>query len=224
MGFVPRLNVVKIGATSGLAKTLSLSYERVLNSDISVSLTASYMLPIRPEGLLNLETDVLTMGGDRELKGIFITPEVKWYVEKSDVRPAPRGFYVGAYLRYSNLRYTSVVSAVSSETEGAFESDIQIDLTEMGFGVDAGYQLLMCKDRIAVDFIFFGPRYCLYNLKVDAELGGNGELYQDLEEALEKLLGRDLAPVDIELEKSGSTSASRSGLGYRAGFKIGYAF
>ena len=45
-----------------------------------------------------------------------------------------------------------------------------------------------------------------------------------LEEALEKFLGRDVVPVDIELEKSGTTTVNRSSLGYRMGFKIGYAF
>lgn len=222
--FAPRLNVLKIGGSSGLFSILSLSYERVLNPDLSVSLTGSYLMPIRPEGLLNLETEDLVIGGDREFSGWFITPEVKWYLEDNDVRPAPRGFYVGAYLRASNMRYSSTVSGTASgTTSGEFKSDLQIDLSELGFGIDAGYQLLI-KDRVAVDFIFFGPRYSLYTIKVDADLQGDGALFEDLEQALEGLLGRDIVPMDINLETSGSTSNNWNGLGYRVGFKIGYAF
>jgi hypothetical protein len=224
-GYAPRLNVIKVGGSSGLFSILSLSYERVLNTELSVSLTGSYLMPVRPEGLLNLETDELVIGGDREFKGWFITPEVKWYLEHSDSRPAPRGFYMGAYLRASNMRYTSTVSGTSTGTSasGEFTSDLQIDLTELGFGIDAGYQLLI-KDRVAIDFIFFGPRYSLYTLKVDADLQGDGELFDDLASALEKLLGREIVPVNIDLDKSGSSSSTSNGLGYRMGFKIGYAF
>ena len=105
-----------------------------------------------------------------------------------------------------------------------FTSDLEMDLQELGFGLNAGYQLLMCKDRIALDFVFFGPRISFYTLKLEADLQGDGTLVEDLEEAIEDALGRDITPVDIDLETSGSTSTNWSGLGYRLGFKIGYAF
>ena len=94
----------------------------------------------------------------------------------------------------------------------------------MGFGIDAGYQLLMMHDRLAVDFVFFGPRLSLYTLKVEADLHGDGELFEDLADALSDRLGREVVPVDIDLETSGSTTSNSTGLGYRLGFKIGYAF
>ena len=178
IGHVPRLNVIKIGGSSGFANTLSFSYERVLNPDLSVALTASYMLPIQPEGLLNLETEDLVIGGDRELTGIFITPEVKWYpTQRSTTGASGAGFYVGAYARWSDMRYTSSISGVSESNGSTVNADLQMDLIEYGLGIDAGYQLLMCKDRVAVDFVFFGPRFSAYTLKVDAELDGDGELY-----------------------------------------------
>ena len=109
VGYVPRNNIIKLGGSSGLFSILSINYERVLNPELSVALTVSYMLPLQPEGLLNFETEELVIGGDRELTGFFLTPEVKWYLETSDPRPAPRGFYMGAYARFSNVKYTSQV-------------------------------------------------------------------------------------------------------------------
>lgn len=221
--FPERKNVVKLGLSSGLLSTIALSYERVLNDELSVALTTSYMLPHRSSGFLDLSTENLDLTSGSEIKGWFLTPEVKWYLEKSDVRPAPRGFYMCAYARMSDLRLDAGFSGVT-DTSGTITGDLQVDLIEAGLGIGAGYQLLMAHDRLAIDFLFFGPRYSLYTLKVDAELQGDEGLIDDLGQALEQALGRDIVPFDIQLEKSGTTSTSSSGLGYRVGFKAGYAF
>ena len=221
--FPERKNVIKLGVSSGILSTISLNYERVLNDELSVAFTASYMLPHRASGFLDLQTENLDLTSGREISGWFLTPEVKWYLEKSDVRPAPRGFYLCAYARLSDLRLTAGFEGVT-DTSGTIKGDLQVDLIEAGLGVGAGYQLLMAHDRVAIDFIFFGPRYSLYTVKVDAELQGDQQLIDDLGQSLEQALGRDIVPFDIELEKTGTTSTSSNGLGYRLGFKVGYAF
>lgn len=224
--FPQRSNLVKIGFSSGIIQTISLNYERVLNPDMSVALTGSYMVPRSGGGLLDLQTEEITLSSNRELSGIFITPEVKWFVETNDPRPAPRGFYIGAYARYSDMRFTAEMNAsgTGTDVQGTAYGDLQIDLIEAGLGFSAGYQLLAIKDRLVFDIIFFGPRWSLYTLKVDAEFNGEGELAEDLGEALEEALGRDILPVDINIEKSGTTNSSTSSMGYRFGIKIGYAF
>jgi hypothetical protein len=184
------------------------------------------MMPRRGSGLFDLQTEEITLSSNRELSGYFFTPEVKWFVETDDVRPAPRGFYIGAYARYSHMRFTAEVSAsgAGTDVEGTAYGDLQLDLNEAGLGFSAGYQLLAIKDRLVFDIIFFGPRWSLYTMKLDADLGGEGELAMDLEEALEEALGRDIMPVDVSVNKSGSTSSTSNSLGYRFGIKIGYAF
>lgn len=224
--FPLRQNLIKIGLTSGFASTVSINYERVLNDEWSVAMTASYMLPRRPDGLVDLETEHIDLSSNREMTGWFITPEVKWYLEKNDVRPAPRGFYVGGYARVSNLRLTSELhgTAASTETNGSIDGNLKVNLLEYGLGIDAGYQLLMAHDRLALDFVFFGPRYSLYTLKVEADLAGEGDLAEDLESALEDALGRDILPLNVDVSAKGSTSTTSNSLGYRFGFKLGYAF
>ncbi|HRH69459.1 MAG TPA: DUF3575 domain-containing protein [Flavobacteriales bacterium] len=221
-----RLNLVKLGLSSGFASTISLNYERVLNQDISVAMTVSYMLPRRNGGLLDLQTDEIDMSSNRKLSGVFFTPEVKWFLEKSDTRDAPRGFYMGAYGRYSNMRLTAEMSASGEGTDvsGTAYGNLQVDLIEAGLGIDAGYQILALNERLVFDFVFFGPRWSYYTLKVDAEFNGEGELAEDLEQALEDALGRDIVPLNVDVAKSGSSTSGVSSMGYRAGLKIGYAF
>jgi hypothetical protein len=226
VGFIPRRNLVKVGLTSSFVKALSLNYERVLNDDWSVALTVTYMLPLTPSSLFDLDAANITIGADRKLTGYYLTPEVKWFVEKSDKRPAPRGLYVGAYLRYSNTRYTSSISAIATGTDagGRINTDLRIDLFEFGIGPAVGYQFLCLHDRLAIDAIFFAPRWSLYKLKVEADLEGDGALYSDLAQAIEDRLGRDASELRIDLATTGSTTIDRNSLGYRYGIKLGYAF
>lgn len=226
VGFIPRKNLVKIGMTSTIANTVSLNYERVLGPELSVAFTVSYMLPLVPSGFFDLDADNITFSADRKLTGIYFTPEVKWFVEKSDKRPAPRGLYVGAYLRFSDTRYTADLSAEASGTDasGSIMTSLQIDLLEYGIGPQMGYQFLAIKDRMVVDVVFFAPRFSLYTLKVKADLQGEGELADDLAQAIEDKLGRGISNPSIDLSTSGSTTVDRNSLGYRYGIKIGYAF
>lgn len=226
VGHIPRLNLVKVGVTSGFANILSLNYERVLNEDLSVAMTVSYMLPLRPGALLDLSATDISFGADRTLTGYYLTPEVKWFLETSDKRPAPRGLYVGAYLRWSDTRYTSSITATGSGTDasGSFNSNVRIDLFEAGVGPSLGYQFLAWKDRLVFDCIFFAPRFSYYKLKVAADLHGEGDLYSELEQAIEDKLGRDIAPLDLDLSTTGTTTVDRGSFGYRYGIKIGYAF
>jgi hypothetical protein len=226
VGYSPRLNLIKLGASSTIANTIALSYERVLNPDLSVCLTVSYMLPLKPGRLLDLDAENLTFESDRKLTGVFFTPEVKWFLEKSDKRPAPRGLYVGAYLRYSDMRFTSSLSATGTGTDasGSINTSCRIDLFEYGIGPSVGYQFLAIKDRLVIDALFFAPRFSIYTLKVKADLQGDGELASDLAQAIEDKLGRDITNASINLSTTGSTTIDSNSLGYRFGIKVGYAF
>ena len=226
VGYIPRKHLIKVGVSSAIASTIALSYERVLNPDLSVSLTVGYMLPMKPGRLLDLNAENLAFEGDRKITGIFITPEVKWFLEKSDKRPAPRGLYVGAYLRYSDIRFTSSLSATGTGTNGSgsVKTSCRIDLIEYGIGPSVGYQFLAINDRLVIDALFFAPRFSLYTLKVKADLQGNGELASDLAQAIEDKLGRDIMNTSIDLSTTGSTTVNSNSLGYRFGFKFGYAF
>jgi hypothetical protein len=59
---------------------------------------------------------------------------------------------------------------------------------------------------------------------VQADLQGDGALADDLANSLEDLLGRDIAPISIDVSETGTTTIDRNSLGYRYGIKVGYAF
>jgi hypothetical protein len=224
--FALRRNVLKAGLSSGLVRTGSVMYERVLNDEWSVALTASYLFPGKPAGFFDLHTNDIDLSSGRRLTGWFLTPEVRWYLEKSDVRPAPRGFHLGGYGRISNMRFTSGFSAVGtgSDASGSVTGDIRIDLSELGLGIQAGYQMLLIHERLALDFIFFGPRWSYYTLKVKADLQGEGQLAEDLQQALEEALGREIVPVSVEVKSNGTSTSGLNAFGYRFAIKVGYAF
>ena len=221
-----REHLVKLGLSSGAVRTLSLTYERVIHPDWSGAVTFSYMFPGKPAGFIDLNTTEVTFSSDRSLKGWFITPEMRWYLETSDTRDAPRGFHLGGYFRLSNISFDASLTAEStgSDASGRVDGSLAVDLFEFGIGIQAGYQLLMVKDRLALDFIFFGPRASFYALEVDARLSGEGELATDIQQALEELLGRDIIPIDVEVRSNGVATSDVLGFGYRFGIKLGYAF
>ena len=82
---------------------------------------------------------------DRSLKGWFITPELRWYLETSDTRDAPRGFHLGGYARVSNISFDASLSATGTGTDasGSVQGLLAVDFFEFGIGIQAGYQLLM---------------------------------------------------------------------------------
>ena len=84
--------------------------------------------------------------------------------------------------------------------------------------------MLVLHDRLALDFIFFGPRWSYYTLKVKADLQGEGQLAEDLQQALEAALGREIVPVSVEVNSNGTSTSFLSYFGYRFAIKVGYAF
>lgn len=226
VGFMPRTHLVKLGLTSAAVRTLGLNYERVLDDRRSVGLTMAWMLPGRPAQLLDLSTEQVVIGGDRSMSGLYFTPEMKWFVERSDARPAPRGLYVGVYGRYGHTRYDASVTAMGSGegVAGDVTGSLRIRLDEYGVGAMLGYQFLAVGDRLAVDLLFLAPRWSFMRLGVQAELDGDGQLFEDLAQALEERLGREVTPFSVDLSTTGNTTLDRSGLGLRAGIRIGYAF
>ena len=127
-------------------------------------------------------------------------------------------------LGYSDTRYKADLSVVSISENEESSSKLQIDLIEFGVGPSLGYQFLAIHDRLVMDFLLFAPRWSVYRLKVKADLQGDGELADELEQAIEDRLGRDLVNTSIDLSTTGTTIVDRNSLGYRYGIKLGYAF
>ena len=130
-----RANAFKVNLFSPLVKTGSFFYERKLNEKSTAQLGF---------GFTSYTPD------DVSLKGIFLTPEYRFYLSGE----AMNGFYVGPYVRYQNLK-------LEDKTPG---SEGKATLNTFGGGLVVGRQWLF-SDRITLD-IFAGPNYSAGDVKV----------------------------------------------------------
>lgn len=146
-------NLIKVGLSDIVYGDYSLSYERMINSNNSLTLKVGYLQPnssllIKPTYFSTSELTVKSVDG-----GFNTSAEYRFYLGK---QKAPRGFYVAPYARYGQINgvYTDVVR------ETLF--NVSSTGSMMGVGVQLGAQWLI-KNLISIDFSFFGAgieRYC----------------------------------------------------------------
>ena len=131
-----KMNAFKVNIFRPIVKTGSFFYERALNEKSSAQLGVGFTSYNR-EGV--------------KIKGIFFTPEYRFYLSGE----ALNGFYVGPYVRYQNLKIT--------DTEDGTED--KATLSTFGGGVVVGRQWLF-SDIVTLD-IFAGPNYNSGKVKYD---------------------------------------------------------
>jgi hypothetical protein len=95
--------------------------------------------------------------------GVGITPEFRYYVSNAR-QDAPRGVYLGPYVRYRNIS----TSAGDDVDEGAWESNL------IGGGLILGHQWLF-GDAFVLD-MFIGPGFRSTNTRV---VSTSGTITQD---------------------------------------------
>jgi outer membrane autotransporter protein len=139
------------GSAASQAQTLktnilapvSLYYEQPITEKISVNVGASYDV---------LTTGVSLTGGTRSGFSSYSIPvDVRFYLGDPD--EPNTGFYLGPYIKYRHYGYTL-------ETTSIFTTSTQkntYSYNALGFGVMAGYQLLI-TDNLTADF-FLGAGY-----------------------------------------------------------------
>jgi len=135
---VAQTNAIKINILSPVARTFNIAYEK------AISETGSFQLGFYYTG---------AKSGDLKLSGFGITPEYRFYLSQT---PAPNGFYVAPFIRYTNYKLT--YDDGTDKAEGT--------LTSFGGGVVVGRQWVF-KERVTFD-IFIGPKYQSTDTKTDS--------------------------------------------------------
>src|SRR5882762_7411500 len=128
-------NAIKINLLSPVARTFNIAYER------KVSDNGSFQLGFYYTG---------AKSGDLKLSGFGITPEYRFYLSQT---PAPNGFYVAPFMRYTSYDLT-----YNNGTDKASGS-----VTSFGGGLVVGRQWVF-KERVTLD-MFIGPKYQSRNAK-----------------------------------------------------------
>ncbi len=134
-------NVIKLNPLSLAVLTLNVQYERALSQATSAQL-----------GVFYTGFSFNVGDGKWSYSGVGITPEFRYYVTNS-AQDAPRGLYVGPWVRYQSFNTKIVVEDffTGQEEEG------KISATNIGGGAILGYQWLF-GDSFSLD-MFLGPGY-----------------------------------------------------------------
>ncbi len=166
-------NILKINTTS-LPSNVGLTYERVLTSKISLSLSGSFKVPDQSgffdfDGLSSIAGDLIPELGDtvnslfsknafdldfipKETKW-FVMPEVRYYFKE-----APRGFYTGLFFKYreyameNNISYRDATNADYRN----YEVDFQMNTASAGLGIGVQSNLLKW---LTLDIYFIGVQF-----------------------------------------------------------------
>lgn len=134
---------IKVNLLSPVVRTFNIAFERAISENGSLQLGFYYT---------GAKVDEV------KFSGFGLTPEYRIYLSQS---PAPNGFYVAPFLRYTNYKLT----AESTTDEATF--------TSFGGGVLVGRQWVF-KERVTFD-LFIGPKYQSRDLKVTS--GSDSETF-----------------------------------------------
>ena len=132
-------NVIKLNFLSPIAQTLNLSYEHTVGTTQSFQL-GFYYTGAKSSGV--------------KLRGFGITPEYRFYF--GEEKPAPDGFYIAPFLRYTNYNLTA--NDGNTRSTGT--------LTSFGGGFVVGRQWVF-KKRATFD-MFVGPKTQSRNITTDS--------------------------------------------------------
>lgn len=135
-------NIIKVNYLSPFAATGSFFYERVINEKMSAQLGFSY-------SKFSTGSIIPALFGDTRVKlqGYAITPEFRYYLSSTE---APRGFFIGPFLRY---RHSDAQANIKRENAEPIQADA--DFTTIGAGMLVGGQWVFGK-HFSMD-IFMGP-------------------------------------------------------------------
>jgi len=210
-------NVIKFNPTPmliwGDVKNITLSYERLITNNQSLSLQAGYLLFPR------LTDDVianLIRLTSREKHGVNLALDYRYYPGSRNRRPAPDGVYIGAYLSYYGFRFHNNfdVLNVSADQNGHLQGALNI----VNAGLALGYQFIFWK-RFSVDLLLFGPSASWYSGRLDI----NGNLDPDQIAELDQEMVRKL----MERFPFLGTLFSGESLeftGFRSTFSVGFRY
>ena len=206
-------NIVKLGLTNLLIKDFQINYEWTSKKHegfaFLVHLGFRPNLPFSPSRDTDLTVDYQRLGYGYE---------VRYYANLK--KTVPTGFYIGLYSNTRLFKF-DINDRESGET-GNFNGK----LNQGTFGLQIGTQWLI-KDRIAIDFTFFGVGFAIGNLKFDyTNTNANTNYRQKSEELIDDAIESVwLYNPEFELEDGGyNFNAFIAYPNLRVALSVGYAF
>jgi hypothetical protein len=218
-------NVIKFNPTPmllmGNVRNITLSYERLIKNNMSVSVQLGYLLfpKLIDDTLANLVTIT-----EKDKSGINIAFDYRYYPMSRNRRPAPDGLYLGTYLSYYGFNFNNRLDVLytTADQGGGLNGRLNI----VNLGIELGYQFVFWK-RLTLDLLLFGPSISYYQgyLEINAILD-KSQIDNIDQEFVDKLLNR--FPVLGYLFSGESLTFTGSkmkfGTGFRYSIQLGFHF
>lgn len=147
--------VLKMNISQLALKNLSFMAEYGFHKKMSAGLGLSFLLE-RP--LLSNFFPSNEYFSTPTYKGMSITPEFRFYLGGDDEKPAPRGFYLAAYARYSKYTMQQSVSYQETPTSHLYTAQGVHTFKGTNAGLMVGYQWIT-KSGFSIDWWIAGGGY-----------------------------------------------------------------
>ncbi len=217
-------NIIKFNPTPMVlwsVKNLTFSYERILNSRQSISLSLGYLeFPsLFKDTIVNLVAIT-----SRHKYGFNIAIEYRFYLMKRNSRPIPDGVYLAPYCSYYEYHFTNNIDVLHTNLDSA--GMVKGNFYIFNLGIELGYQFVFWK-RVTLDFVLFGPALSYYgggvdisgNINIDRLKEINADFYNRLKEKY-PLIGDYV--VNRSFKQNGKLDLFS--LGFRYLVQIGFHF
>jgi hypothetical protein len=218
-------NIIKWNLTPMILvgpKSIVFSYERIVNSRQSFSITAGY-LELPPFG--NRSGEVFDFAREMDRGGYDFAVDYRFYFFKRNKYAIPDGLYWGPYASVYNLNFSGE-SNITLDGQQVNTVYLRTDMMMYNLGVQLGYQFLIGK-HFTIDLHLIGPSSSVYSLKFDIDSDfapdKEEEFFDKYEEFIQNLFpGGELVFKDLDFKVTGRNTINS--FGFRYGIQLGYHF
>jgi hypothetical protein len=206
-------------------KSIIFGYERVIKNHMSFSVNFGYTtLPPMRLGDVNVENEDIQLTNTSTDKGFNFSVDYRFYLNKVNKHVAPRGVYLAPYYSYNHFERVNTWFLTTTNFNGEVITDFTIDIHTIGG--ELGYQFVLW-DRLALDFVLFGPGIASYalktNLSTTLDADDQSELFQLINDHLEENIpGYSLVIEEGDFVKSGTSKTTD--VGFRYMIHLGFRF
>ncbi|MDN3723548.1 DUF3575 domain-containing protein [Aequorivita sp. SDUM287046] len=212
-------NEIDLVISDLLDGAFQLKYERMLSKHFTANLGIGFKGENGIINLAGLDTDKIKTNGIT-YSGYKLVPEVRYYLNNSG-QASMRGFYFGAYLKYSDYK-SDLNGRYFTNSFEEYEIAFQADIKVTSIGLLVGYKLPVSK-RWTVDFLIAGPGTGFYNFSIKNTKDLPDEFYEDLNQALENYHIFELLDGNFRFSAS-ERKSNFNLLSLRYGISVGYSF
>lgn len=146
---------IKMNLTQLAMKNLSFQGEYGFHRKMSVALGFSRLLTNTLPASVYSGNEYM---GPLSYKGYAITPEFRFYPGGREDKPAPNGFYIGAYVRYANYKADQSISYYDEDNDKLYTGEAKQTYGGVNGGLMIGRQWIIGK-HFTIDWWIVGAGY-----------------------------------------------------------------